>query len=594
MALSSKDFKTKINPDFIWSEYQRGIQFKQQIGLYDTVTKNERYFAGDQWADVSATDLPKPPINFLKRACQQKISEVNGTNTSVVFSAIEFPDQVITDVSAAKAQLAQKFLPMMQQQQPQNTLPGVQPQENPVDDFVSQMSASSALLTAMFEADYERLNIDSINLDGLQDACISGDYILYNYWDGNAATGQKNKGQIAVERIDNVNYYPGNPNVVDPQKQPYIIVARREILSDVIAEAQANKVSAEDIQFLSADTDTQHQSGDMAKQELKNDDGKIITLVFMAKCSDTGTLFCIKSANGCTVRPLWDSKLTRYPISIMNWELRKNCCHGRAEITGLVPIQRYVNQMYAMAALHTMQNAVPKPIYNKSMIPKGWSTQIGAAIPVNGDINSAAKFLVPASIAAEALTLPEKLLRLTLEMMGVTDVSLGNINPTNTSAIIVARQASQIPIQTIQSRFYTMMKEFARNWLDMILVNYKNSRYVTIKDQRGQSIQWVFDPAEVKDKLWDVRVDVGAATVYSEMTTVQTLQNLLLQNKITLQEFLERLPDGYIPNREGIIKRLKDQPMLPEAQPQSNNPQYQALMGGTANASNQMPSMPSM
>ena len=38
---------------------------------------------------------------------------------------------------------------------------------------------------------------------------------------------------------------------------------------------------------------------------------------------------------------------------------------------------------------------------------------------------------------------------------------------------------------------------------------------------------------------------------------MQTLDNLLMQNKITLRQYLERLPDGYIPMRQELITEIK-------------------------------------
>jgi hypothetical protein len=131
-------------PEEIWANYQAGIDFKSSIDLYETVARNERFFAGDQWAGVAAPDLPKPVVNFIKRACQQRIAEVKANPVKICFEAIDFPQ--LPDKGAA------------------------------ID---TATDADTQLLNAVFEADWQRLKMDCVNLDGLQDACISGDYILY-------------------------------------------------------------------------------------------------------------------------------------------------------------------------------------------------------------------------------------------------------------------------------------------------------------------------------------------------------------------------------------------------------------------------------
>ena len=511
-----------MEPEEIWSRYQAGINFKSVIGLYDTVARNERFFAGDQWAGVQAPDLPKPVVNFIKRACQQRIAEVCANPVRVVFSAADYP-----------------------------ALAGGTQEIELLTDSQTQV------LNAVFEADWERMKMDAVNLDGLQDACISGDYILYDYWDAGAFTGQAAKGRVEVETIDNVNYYPGNPNERRVQKQPYIILARRELVSDVAAQAERNGRPA-DVTLIGADADTYTQSGDMSRRELSDRGaGKCITLLMMWRDGETGHIFARKTTRSAVVRDTWDTRLTRYPIAMMNWELRKNCCHGCAEITGLVPVQRYVNQMYAMAMLFTMQSACPKPLFNQGMI-KAWSTAIGTAVPVNGDINAAAKYMDPPKIAEDAFTLPEKLIDRTMEMLGVTDIELGNVNPANASALALARKASVVPIGTIQTRFYAMMDNFARNWLDMMMAYCTVPRWQRV-GPAGRAKAVVFDASQLRQKLWSVRIEVGAAELWSEMASVQALSTLFNSGALSPVQYIERLPAGYLPQRESLLAQLSQQ-----------------------------------
>lgn len=508
----------QMDASAIWELYERGIEYKSAIGLYDTVAKNERYFAGDQWNGVKAPDLPKPVVNFLKRTCQQKIAEVKANPTKVYFSPIDFPSQAATGVSVAPA----------------------------------ATDEDTSLLNALFEADWDRLKMDAVNLDGLQDACITGDCILYDYWDAAAPTGQEAAGMIRVETIDNVNYYPGNPNERDVQKQPNLIIARREPVANVRLEAGRFGGSAEDVM---PDTETFWQSGDLSGTELAGGE-KCVTLTYLTRDEESGRIFAQKCARGAVVRPLWDTRLTRYPIAMMNWETRKNCCHGRAEITGLIPVQRYINQMYAMAMLFTMQSACPKPIFNQGMV-KAWSNAVGKAIAVNGDVSAAARYLTPPAISQDAYNLPERLMRTTLEMAGVSNISLGNVNPSNTSALIVAREASTVPLESVKTRFYAMLEDFARNWLDMTVACQTVPRWAALKNGAA-----VFDAARLKKRLWAVKVDVGAATQWSEMTMVDTLGKLFDSGALTARQYIERLPESYLPMREGLLSQLADEKQI--------------------------------
>lgn len=509
-----------IGPAHVWRLYEAGTEFKNSIDLYNTVNENERFFAGDQWAGVNAPDLPKPVVNFIKRACQQHVADVSANPVAVSFEAVEFPCYV--------------------------ALPG--------QECKPLCSSDTQTLNAMFDADWNRMKMDALNLDGLLDAAISGYFILYSYWDSTLKTGQAACGSICAETIDNVNYYPGNPNERDVQKQPYIIIAGRELVSDVIAQAKANGCPKSDIEAIAADSRTENQSGDMSKHELSLDENaKCITLLYLFKDA-SGHVLAQKSTHGTVIRPMWDTLLKRYPIAVMNWEYRKNCCHGRAEVTGLLPVQRYINQMYAMAMLFTMQSACPKAVFNQGMV-KAWSNAVGMAIPVNGDINSAIKYLEPPELSPDIYSLPERLLNTTLQMMGVSELELGSINPTNTSALVLAREASTMTIQSIKTRFYSLIEDFARNWLDMVMAYDKVPRFVKSVDSNGAGAA-VFDPSSLCGRLWSVKIDVGAASAWSEVTSVQTLNTLYSSGAIDARQYIERLPNGYLPMREKLLAEI--------------------------------------
>ena len=51
-----------------------------------------------------------------------------------------------------------------------------------------------------------------------------------------------------------------------------------------------------------------------------------------------------------------------------------------------------------------------------------------------------------------------------------------------------------------------------------------------------------------------LKLDVGASAYWSEIASMQTLDNLLMQGKIPTSEYLRRLPNGQLTDRESLIK----------------------------------------
>jgi hypothetical protein len=66
-----------------------------------------------------------------------------------------------------------------------------------------------------------------------------------------------------------------------------------------------------------------------------------------------------------------------------------------------------------------------------------------------------------------------------------------------------------------------------------------------------------YDFSRLKHVFLNVRVDVGAATAYSEVAMMQTLDNLRTAQLIDIIDYLERVPDKLIPRKQELVDKLK-------------------------------------
>ena len=57
-------------------------------------------------------------------------------------------------------------------------------------------------------------------------------------------------------------------------------------------------------------------------------------------------------------------------------------------------------------------------------------------------------------------------------------------------------------------------------------------------------------------------LDAGAASYWSEIAAMQTLDNLLMQGKIDTIEYLKRLPAGQITDKEALISVLQQEKQM--------------------------------
>lgn len=72
-----------------------------------------------------------------------------------------------------------------------------------------------------------------------------------------------------------------------------------------------------------------------------------------------------------------------------------------------------------------------------------------------------------------------------------------------------------------------------------------------------QTFMQDFDFSTIRQVRMGIKQDVGASSYWSEMASMQTMDNLLINNLITPEQYVERLPSGYITKREELLAELR-------------------------------------
>lgn len=521
-----------------WKLYERGLDFNSSINLEDTVRVNENFFIGKQWEGVISNGLPTPVFNFLKRVCCFTVATITSDNIKVNAS-------------------------------PLSATPNTTSLVEPVRIINEELDALTELN-----------NIPSLMREFARNAAVDGDGCLYTWWDPDAETGQDAKGCIRTEIVENLRVHFGNPNDRDVQSQPWIILERREIISAAQAEAKENGFET----WRNIGGDGDNTNPDAAKETTD----KVTTILLFWRDTKTRHIWAYKCARGSSIREPWDLGIKLYPISWLNWDYIQGCFHGQAMITGLIPNQIFVNKLWAMSQLSLMTTAFPKVVYDATRVGK-WDNRIGAAIGIQGgDVNNVAKIIDPASISPQISQFIQLAVEETEQSLGATSVALGDTRPDNTSAIIALQRAASTPSEITKQNLYRSIEDLYRIYIEF-MGEYYGKRYVDmttpeevrqVYDFIGQAtpaeIPMQFDFSQLKDMPMHIKLDIGASSYYSEIASIQTLDNLLKMGKIDTVQYLERIPDGYIPGRRELINELKEQQrnaMAMQAQMQQGAPQ---------------------
>ena len=508
--------RSELSPQKVAKEYEAGLSFNQGIDLYDCVQTNENFFIGKQWEGVKSNGLPTPVFNFLKRV--------------VLFS--------VANVSTDNLKLHAKRLPSSGQ----------------LHANMAELLAD--ILNDQFAAIFEYNKMGSCIREFCRNAAVDADGCTYTYWDSGVDTGQPSKGAIRTEVLMNTQVMFGNPNSRDVQSQPYILIERRMLVKDAKRRAEANGSEA---YLITAD---EKESGDPHLDNLGGD--KVTVLLRLWRDEDTGTIHGYECTRNAEIRKPWDLGIKLYPITWMNWDYVQDCYHGQAMITGLIPNQIFVNKLFAMSMISLMTLAYPKVVFDKTKVSK-WSNRVGAAIAVNGNVDNVAKIMDPASISPQISQFIDIAIGYTQKFLGASDVALGDTRPDNTSAIIALQRAAATPMELTKQNLLQSIEDLGRIYMEFMSEYYGN-RFVEVPGPNGQGKVIVpFDFSILKEIPFTVELDVGASSYWSEIASMQTLDNLLMQGKISTVEYLKRIPAGQITDRETLIAVLEEQERMEKA-----------------------------
>ena len=501
-----------------WRQYEAGKAYKRRIGLYESIRQNERFYRGDQWQSGEGDGLPKPVFNIIRRVMDYLISSVASANLSIHF----------TDASLPYAE---------------------------DDEVSSQLREGLQILESHAAYRWKENGMEQKILRLLTDAALTGDGVLYCYWDPTIKSPQLYEGDIVTEVIDNVNLFVADVNCADLQSQDYIILAGRATVAALRREAEEAGVPEEERNQIVADDDTVSQSGDMARYELEDPDSQKATYIIRFH-RENGKVVFEKSTRSCVIRRA-KTDCHLYPVAYFNWMPTKNSFHGTSPITHMIPNQKFINRAYAMAMKHMINTAFSKIIYDKSKIPE-WSNEVGEAVAAvgGGNIADTVSVVGTGEMQSGYMDLIDSAVTLTKELMGATESALGNIEASNTSAILALQETSRIPLTQIRNAFYHCIEDMANIWADMICAYYPPERLLPCVGADGvyvASAEW----ARLKSGFLTARVDVSESLRFGSSGVQNLLDKLLDGGYITPSEYVSRLPSGILDSQQALAERLR-------------------------------------
>lgn len=510
----------------IWQKYEKCKNYMDGKSIVSKTERNWNFYIGDQWNGIKTGGQELPMLNFIKPIVQYKVSSVAQNAMTAVYS----------DMDAN---------------------PSLQPVYEKLNKYWQQCWEKSKMNQAAWKA--------------LKAAAIQGD--SYVYWEDADILSPPTV-------IPNTCIFLSNENIDNIQEQEYIIVQERWSYDACVAHARKNKISEKEIKLITTDNDTQSQI--FNKKEV---DDKVTVLFYMEK--KDGVVRVGRATKTAIIEPvepiqsMKDGKplksLSVYPIIPYVWEQVPNSARGVGEVEQLIPNQLELNKTLARRSMAVSIGAYPRLAYDANAIENPEDlNKVGVAIAVNGggaqSINQMISYLNATNISSDADKLSNDLLQITKDLAGATDYALGNVNPEQASgtAIIAVRDSAQVPLSEQVARYRQWAEDVSLLWLDLWIAYNPDGISFMADTEEGQ-IKVDITQEELNALKPTVRIDVSPDNQWTKLAEQQSLDNLFMNNQLTLEEYVEATPDNSsIPKaklKAIIDKRKQEQQMQQIQQP---------------------------
>lgn len=515
-----------------WYLYEVGKNYNNMQNLYEDGKENYNYYHGRQWEGLKKPSSASEPIvlNIIKPIIKYKVNVVNQNSYQLVFNPNTYNTQE-------------------ELEQLKNVTKGL-------TQFVNRM--------------WEKSQSGKIVRNIVKNACINSEGIIHFF---------NEEENIFSEEIDKNNIYYGNENESNIQKQPYILIAYRKTVEEVRELARKNKenglttASNEDIETIVSDMDYMEQPGS-EKRTVEVTPMCLVIRKYEKK--KDGKIWVSESTRYCSIVDEQNTECELYPFAHYVWEEERGYSRGISEVRGLLENQREINRTATRRAIAVKLGAYPKLVVDKDRVQnKEALGQVGTTIELKemraDDVNKVISYLKPASMSADAYNLQQDLIQGTRELAGAGDTATGQVDPTQASgkAILAVQQASQQPLTEQVENYKYFLEDCLKVIFDIIKVYFINglTLYTTedVVDELGQteSIEQPFKITQKELEALDVnmKIDITPQSPYDKYAQEMSLENLLIRNYITLEEYTEALPEDSSmpkPTLETIIRKRKE------------------------------------
>lgn len=521
--------KDTISASKVKKMWDSAQHYKNSLALPTRWETNDKFVAGDQWPPLPSNahpqlkQMPKPVFNICKQIVNFKSAAVKSENVKMIFSPFGSGGS----------------------------------EGNAFNDDIKDIGE---LMNRLTEVTWERTKMDFVASRTVDRSAVTGIGITYFYWDQSiksSVAGASFVGDIQSECLDAMYVGFGNPQELDVQKQPYIIVAGRATVKSAREMARKEGVKPQHIELINSDTyaDTKYHGS-----QTEIDEAEKLT-IYTLFWKEGGKVKYAKATDAVLLKQ-GELKLKKYPFAIFNWEERIDCIYGSDEVSSIIPNQKALNGLLAMELTSKQLMGFPKMLIDTRYVdPRLITNTIGeivkankANMPIGYD---PIRYIQPTQATQDTRNLVEMIVQKTKDISGANEAVTGEANTNNASAIMLLQKSSGMPTEDIRRRYYQYIEDIGNIFVDFYRGYYEVDRMMQYKKSNGEYGMIEFDGKMLDGFDFTIRSDIGASSVFSDSNSISTLDKMVQLQMIGKVEYLKLLPKSAAPFKEELLAMWK-------------------------------------
>jgi hypothetical protein len=528
----------------IYNQFQDATSFIDAENLRRDIKRCVNFEEGKQWnTDEDIEDFPKIVLNIIKQIGKVRKSNVLQNDYGFLVNSTKFK-------SVRKIQ-----------------------------DFIKYL--------------HDKLKIKKKDLKVINDTYKKGTGVMYFYWDAEARSlFSRSGGRLKAEPIDIRRFRVADPYIQELQDQEYVIYVTRERINSIEKKYNVTGVVPDSEEY------TVLTERPVATDEFDKEFANVYTKFYRNKHGQV--FFAIatpfKVLKGPTpLNPFYeeeDSEEEPNTMSVMDekentrienevfhmfpfvslvFEERDNCFYGIPGALEIIEAQKSINQHFSVFDKGTQDNVLGGFVFKRGILGEqeittengqilqldllpgeNWQNVFGR-IPVN-------------NIPADSMNYSGNLLGVIRQVSGATNIQVGSSDYSGQSG-----KQTEMLLQRAKensSDMAMLFNEYKREQAELLFLfskfYYDNEDFSIIEHGFQEDKSRIYKGENNyngneyigEEIMFDVKV--GPAPSFSEYANIELLGMMVQSGQAPLEVYIASLPEGYISNKQELLKLLKD------------------------------------